>query len=237
MALCLLGIVVIRILHLSIIFQSTWSGFQEAIGLQREILESNLLFGTETGGSTSVFVSHVDSVSLVQLSWYRGSIIASARLPPQPIEKTIHGRCSWRWHGSKRGCGNTVRFVSQQQQHPSHRFSPCFFFHHPHQLLLLVVDVSLHRLSAADQHQHTQRCCASSGEEGVHTAQTQSADWLRSRRREHHHYDEHRHYHHANKYYSESKLFSSVEQKYLERFTTSSWHYHASLFAVLLIYR
>lgn len=50
---------------------------------------SDLLFATGTEVSTSVLVSHVDSVSLVQLSWYLGSMIASARLPPQPIGKTI----------------------------------------------------------------------------------------------------------------------------------------------------
>lgn len=53
-----------------------------------------LLFATDRGVSTSVLVSHVDSVSRVQLSWYLGSIIASARLPPQPIGKIIHGRWS-----------------------------------------------------------------------------------------------------------------------------------------------
>lgn len=53
-----------------------------------------LLLATGRGVSTSVLVSHVDSVSLVQLSWYLGSMMASARLPPQPIEKTIQGRCS-----------------------------------------------------------------------------------------------------------------------------------------------
>lgn len=62
-----------------------------------------LLFATGRGVSTSVLVSHVDSVSLVQLSWYLGSMIASARLPPQPIEIIIHGRCSWGWRGLKHG--------------------------------------------------------------------------------------------------------------------------------------
>lgn len=67
-----------------------------------------LLFAKEV--STSVLVSHVDSVSLVQLSWYLGSMIVSARLPPQPIGKIIQDRCSWRGL-------NTARFVSQQPQH------------------------------------------------------------------------------------------------------------------------
>lgn len=50
--------------------------------------------------STSVFVSHVDSVSLVQLSWYLGSMIASARLPPQPIWKSIQVEAGAPRHGS-----------------------------------------------------------------------------------------------------------------------------------------
>lgn len=52
--------------------------------------------------STSVFVSHVDSVSLVQLSWYLGSMIASARLPPQPIWRTIQVEAAAPRHGSVR---------------------------------------------------------------------------------------------------------------------------------------
>lgn len=52
--------------------------------------------------SASVFVSHVDSVSLVQLSWYLGSMIASARLPPQPIWRTIQVEAAAPRHGSVR---------------------------------------------------------------------------------------------------------------------------------------
>lgn len=43
-----------------------------------------LLWMEDRGSSLSVLVSHVDSVSLVQLSRYRGSR-ASVLLPPQPI--------------------------------------------------------------------------------------------------------------------------------------------------------
>lgn len=43
-----------------------------------------MLWMDDSGMSVSVLVSHVDSVSLVQLSRYRGSR-ASVRLPPQPI--------------------------------------------------------------------------------------------------------------------------------------------------------
>lgn len=46
-----------------------------------------------------MFVSHVDSVSLVQLSWYLGSMIASARLPPQPIWKSIQVEAGAPRHG------------------------------------------------------------------------------------------------------------------------------------------
>lgn len=45
-------------------------------------------------------MSHVDSVSLVQLSWYLGSMIASARLPPQPIWKSIQVEAGAPRHGS-----------------------------------------------------------------------------------------------------------------------------------------
>lgn len=68
-----------------------------------------LLLATGREVSTSVLVSHVDSVSLVQLSWYLGSMIASARLPPQPIGKIIQGAGAAAW------CGlNSPRFASQQ---------------------------------------------------------------------------------------------------------------------------
>ena len=53
-----------------------------------------------TGVSTSVLVSHVDSVSLVQLSLYLGSMIASARLPPQPIEMSSAAGVSVHWHNT-----------------------------------------------------------------------------------------------------------------------------------------
>lgn len=47
-------------------------------------LSEGMLWMDDRGRSVSVLVSHVDSVSLVQLSMYRGSR-ASVLLPPQPI--------------------------------------------------------------------------------------------------------------------------------------------------------
>lgn len=45
-----------------------------------------MLWMDDRGMSVSVLVNHVDSVSLVQLSRYRGSR-ASVLLPPQPITR------------------------------------------------------------------------------------------------------------------------------------------------------
>jgi len=49
-------------------------------------LSEGMLWMDDRGISVSVLVSHVDSVSLVQLSRYRGSR-ASVLLPPQPIAR------------------------------------------------------------------------------------------------------------------------------------------------------
>lgn len=49
-------------------------------------LSEGMLWMEDRGMSVSVLVNHVDSVSLVQLSRYRGSR-ASVLLPPQPIAR------------------------------------------------------------------------------------------------------------------------------------------------------
>lgn len=141
-----------------------------------------LLFATGRGVSTSVLVSHVDSVSLVQLSWYLGSMIASARLPPQPIGKIIHGRCSCSWHGQTHTHSHThthsAWLVSQQLQHPPPppptgsllQFYSRFRLHHRSGLLLLLLlvvvvlveDAALHRQQLSSMNTH--RICVIQGE-------------------------------------------------------------------------
>lgn len=82
-----------------------------------------LLLATGRGVSTSVLVSHVDSVSLVQLSWYLGSIMASARLPPHPIGKTIQGRCSS--CGRQGMTSGSIRVTAPSSSTPAASLFPC----------------------------------------------------------------------------------------------------------------
>lgn len=107
-------------------------------------------------------------------------MIASARLPPQPIGKIIHGRCSC--HGL-----NTARCVSQLLQHPPRgsllQLHPCFRLHHQPELLLLVevvvVDAALQRqLTSINTHRRYLRHPERRGGGGG-TASSLTADRLR----------------------------------------------------------
>lgn len=133
----------------------------------------------DVGVSTSVLVSHVDSVSRVQLSWYLGSIIASARLPPQPIEKPPPKKPHPRreqltrpqpGNGSPSShCDIFKRIVVTQS--PSVLVSPSSG----------VWRRSPPRLSAADQHQHTGDVCVIRREGEGASRCTHSERWLAQR--------------------------------------------------------